>query len=319
MYVDKKLDDIKAVQTLSRLNRAHPDKYDTFVLDFANAVEDIKESFSRYYKTTLLSNETDPNRLYELISAMEKHEVYTEDDVEKIVERYLKGITRDKLDSILDICAGNYKELDEDSQVEFKASAKNFARLYDFLGAILSYGMASWEKLSIFLMLLIPKLPSPKDDDNTKDLLKVIDLESYRVQAQDTINISLNDANYEIDPVSIGTVFTHEPEYDFLSNILSDFHSRCGNIKWQDEDNIKEQIKRIPDMVAKDEAYQNAMKNADEQSARMESSRALNATMLTIMQDCMELYKQYSDNQSFSNWLTDSIFQGTYKKAGHLP
>jgi type I restriction enzyme R subunit len=236
MYVDKILTDIKAVQTLSRLNRAHPDKYDTFVLDFANEAEDIQEAFSHYYKTTLLSDETDPNRLYELISAMEKYEVYTADDIEKTVERYLKGVTRDRLDSILDSCAGNYKELDEDGQVEFKSSAKNFVRLYNFLGAILPFGMASWEKLSIFLMLLIPKLPSPKEDDNTKDILEAVDLESYRAQAQDTINISLNDDNCEIDPVSVDSGFVYEPEYDYLSNILNDFHNRWGNINWQDED-----------------------------------------------------------------------------------
>jgi type I restriction enzyme R subunit len=150
MYVDKILSDIKAVQTLSRLNRAHPQKLDTFVLDFANEPEDIQKAFSRYYRTTILSGETDPNKLYDLISAMEKHEVYTQYHVDNLVELYLGGADRDKLDPILDVCASLYRTLDENSQVEFKASAKGFVRTYGFLGAILSYGNPVWEKLSIF-------------------------------------------------------------------------------------------------------------------------------------------------------------------------
>jgi type I restriction enzyme R subunit len=182
MYVDKILADIKAVQTLSRLNRAYKNKKDTFILDFANKADDIKEAFSRYYKTTLLSDETDPNKLNELIANMEKYEVYSQKDIDSVVDYFLKTDVRAKIDPILDVCATYYKALDEDGQVEFKASAKDFVRLYNFLGAILSYGMPDWEKLSIFLILLLPKLPAPKENDDTKDLLKYVELESYRAQ-----------------------------------------------------------------------------------------------------------------------------------------
>ena len=165
MYVDKQLYDIQAVQTLSRLNRCHPKKHDTCVLDFANKPEIIQESFSRYYRTTILSGETDPNKLYDLISAMEKHQVYSRDDIENEVNLYLNGAQRDKLDYILDVCTNIYKTLEIEEQIEFKSSAKAFCRTYGFLGAILPYGNPEWEKLSIFLNLLIPKLPSPQDDD----------------------------------------------------------------------------------------------------------------------------------------------------------
>ena len=108
MYVDKILTDIKAVQTLSRLNRCHPKKHDTFVLDFANKPEDIQASFSRYYRTTILSGETDPNKLYDLVDKMEKLQVYSHDQVETLVNLYLDGAARDKLDSILDYCEERY-------------------------------------------------------------------------------------------------------------------------------------------------------------------------------------------------------------------
>ena len=142
MYVDKQLSDIKAVQTLSRLNRAHPDKRDTFVLDFANDTEVIQKSFERYYRTTILSGETDPNKLYDLISAMENCEVYTNYHIKTLIELYLGGAERDKIDPILDVCTNLYKQLDEVAQVEFKSSAKGFVRTYGFLGAILPYGNA---------------------------------------------------------------------------------------------------------------------------------------------------------------------------------
>lgn len=162
MYVDKILTDIKAVQTLSRLNRSHPQKFDTFILDFANKTDDIQEAFSRYYRTTILSEETDPNKLYDLISTMEKHQVYTESDVNTFIDLYLNGAERDKIDPILDACTSLYNELEEDNQIEFKSAAKAFVRTYGFLGAILPYGSPEWEKLSIFLSFLVPKLPTPQ-------------------------------------------------------------------------------------------------------------------------------------------------------------
>lgn len=147
MYVDKVLTDIKAVQTLSRLNRASEGKFDTFVLDFANEADDIQASFSRYYRTTILSGETDPNKLYDLIATMERHQIYTQHHVDSFIDLYLGGAERDKLDPILDVCTNAYKGLDEDGQVEFKSSAKGFVRTYGFLSAILPYGNAEWEKL----------------------------------------------------------------------------------------------------------------------------------------------------------------------------
>lgn len=142
MYVDKMLYDIKAVQTLSRLNRCHPKKHDTFVLDFANKPEIIQSSFSTYYRTTLLSGETDPNKLYDLIATMEGYQVYSQEQADRLVNLYLDGADRDRLDPILDACAALYKMLDTEDQIKFKSSAKSFVRTYGFLGAILPYGNA---------------------------------------------------------------------------------------------------------------------------------------------------------------------------------
>ena len=317
MYVDKPLYDIKAVQTLSRLNRCHPKKHDTFVLDFANKPEMIEKAFSRYYRTTILSGETDPNKLYDLVAVMEGYQVYTEDDVTRLVNLYLDGADRDKLDPTLDACTAIYNQLETDDQIKFKSAAKAFVRTYGFLGAILPYGNADWERLSIFLNLLIPKLPSPREDDLSQGILEAIDLESYRNEARESMSIILDDADAEVDPVPAGKVgHIVEPELDLLSVILSDFNDMFGNINWNDADNVRRQILEIPAMVSKDEKYQNAMKNSDEQSARMESERALQQVIFEIMADNMELFKQFQDNPSFKKWLSDLVFNLTYNREG---
>jgi len=317
MYVDKMLYDIKAVQTLSRLNRACPKKYDTFVLDFFNDPEDIIASFSRYYKTTLLSGESDPNKLYDLISDMEAYQVYSTEHVEKLVNLYLDGADRDQLDPILDACAATYKALDTDGQIKFKSAAKGFNRTYGFLSAILPYGNPDWEKLSIFLSMLIPKLPSPQEDDLSQGILDAIDLDSYRIEKQETISLVLPDEDAEVGPVPTGTASgKQEPEMDLLSAILSTFNDMFGNIDWNDADNVRRQIMEIPGMVSRDEQYQNAMRNSDKQEARTESDRVLQKVIFSIMADNMELFKQFTDNPEFKKWLSDLVFNLTYNKDG---
>lgn len=318
MYVDKTLYDIKAVQTLSRLNRSHPKKYDTFVLDFANKTSIIEEAFSRYYRTTILSGETDPNKLYDIIAIMEDYQVYSQEHVDALVNLYLDGADRNKLDPILDSCAAVYKSFDdEEDKIKFKSAAKSFCRTYGFLGAILPYGNAEWEKLSIFLNLLIPKLPAPREDDLSQGILDAIDLDSYRIEARETMSIKLEDEDAEVAPVPAGKVgHIIDPEMDLLSVILSDFNDMFGNINWNDADNVRRQILEIPAMVSRDEKYQNAMKNSDKQNARMESERALQQVIFDIMADNMELFKQFQDNPSFKKWLSDLVFNLTYNPEG---
>lgn len=317
MYVDKPLYDIAAVQTLSRLNRAAPGKDEVYVLDFANKTSTIQDAFSKFYRTTILSGETDPNKLYDLITLMESYQVYDNDDVEHVVDLFLGGAERDRLDPLLDPCVATYNELQTDDQIKFKSAAKSFVRTYGFLGSILPYGNMDWEKLSIFLNLLIPKLPSPREDDLSEGILSTIDLDSYRNEAQEAVAIKLEDEDAEIAPVPAGKVgHIVEPELDPLSKIIMDFNDMFGNIQWNDADNVQRQILQIPAMVSRDEKYQNAMKNSDEQEARTESERALQKVIFSIMADNMELFKQFQDNPSFKKWLTNMVFNMTYNKEG---
>ena len=322
MYVDKKLFDIKAVQTLSRLNRCAQYKTDTFVLDFINNPADIQKSFERYYKTTVLSGETDANKLNDLVDNMEPMQVYTDEDVDTFVELYLNNADREHLDPIIDKCVELFKELEYDDKVEFKKSAKAFVRTYNFLSSILPYGSSNWEKLSIFLTLLVPKLPKVgNENEDYKKIIESVDLDSYRVVAQQMMSISLANEDAEVKPVPVQTdIGIPVPELDTLTHILESFHDVWGNCEWTDEDKIKKQIQEIAEEVKKDERYRNAMQYSDIQNARDESERATWEAILRNMSSGMELYTAYQvdtrsrRNQTFRDWLLDLIFNATYEK-----
>ena len=153
---------------------------------------------------------------------------------------YLGGADRDQLDPILDTCVAVYRrELDEDGQVDFKGEAKAFVRTYGFLASILPYTQAEWEKLSIFLNFLIPKLPAPVEPDLSKGILESIDMDSYRVEKKAAIHVQLRDEDAEIAPVpTTGGGHRPEPEFDRLSNILQSFNDQFGNIPWTDGDRV---------------------------------------------------------------------------------
>jgi type I restriction enzyme R subunit len=316
MYVDKVLSGIKAVQTLSRLNRAHPQKHDVFVLDFMNDTDTIQMAFSDYYRTTVLSEETDPNKLHDLKAALDGRQVYSVEQVEEFVSLYLEGAQRDRLDPLLDACVAVYLEqLDEDGQVDFKGKAKAFTRTYDFLASILLYNNAEWEKLSIFLTFLVPKLPAPDGPDLSRGIIEAIDMDSYRSEKQATMKIILADDDAEIEPIPVGGGGRKpEPELDRLSNIIKSFNEQFSTL-FTDVDRVSKRIQEdIAPKVAADQAYQNAKLNTPN-TTRMEHDKVLMRVMQTLLKDDTETYKQFVQNESFKRYVSDMVFQMTYNSA----
>jgi type I restriction enzyme R subunit len=319
MYVDKVLGGVRAVQTLSRLNRAHPDKYDAFVLDFANDAETIEAAFSDYYRTTILSEETDPNRLHDLRARLYMAEVFGSPEVRELTRLFLDGASREQLDFVLDTCVATYNErLDEDEQVEFKGDAKAFVRSYGFLSSILPYANPEWEELSIFLNLLIPKLPAPKEEDLSRGILETVDMEGYRAEKRETISIALEDEDAEVGPVPAdGSGGRPEPELDRLSSIVKTFNDMFGDIDWDDSDRVARTVAELPGKVAADPAYRNAMANSDRQNARIEHDQALNRAMQALLRDNTELFKRFSDDPEFKRWLAEMSFAESYDTDRH--
>lgn len=232
MYVDRVLTDVKAVQTLSRLNRCHPKKRDTFVLDFANDAESIKNSFQRFYKTTILSKETDPNRLNDLIQEIESANIYSEEDIFILNEKYWTGASREEIDPIINNSVERFKELDENIQIRCKSSIKSFLRTYPFLAAVLPFRSVEWEKLNTYFSLLIHKLPVLRGEDFTEGLIEAIDFDQYRIVKGEEQKIELESSDAEIDPTPVGTPKGKaELNMARLSEILDEFNG----INWLDK------------------------------------------------------------------------------------
>ena len=319
MYVDKTLSGIRAVQTLSRLNRSHPEKRDVFVLDFLNDTETIAKAFSDYYRTTILSDETDPDRLHDLQADLDGAQVYSAEEVRAFVKLYLDGAGRGRLDPILDRCVAAYlDDLDEDGQVRFKGRGKAFVRAYAFLSSILPYNSLGWEERSIFLNFLIPKLPAPEEPDLSKGILERIDMDSYRVEKHRMREIILEDADAEIDPVQTGEGGGRgEIETGRLSAIIEEFNDLFGGIEWGDGDRVIRTVTvDIPAAVANDARFENARQNSDRENARVESDKATERAVLEMVRDNTQLFKLFADNPDFKRWLTDTAFRLAYEAAG---
>jgi len=229
--------------------------------------------------------------------------------VHSFVGAFLSDAGREKLDPILDVCVAVYLEhLDEDSQVDFKGKAKVFCRTYSFLSSIIPYSNAEWEKLSIFLNLLIPKLPAPLEEDLAKGILEAIDMDSYRVEKKAVQKIVLEDKDAEIAPVPTDAGGRKgEPEMDRLSNILQAFNEQFGT-QFGDADRV---IKRIRDdiapKVAADVAYQNAKENTPH-TARMAHDQALAKVMQLLLKDDTQMYKEFVQNDSFKQFVGNMVY-----------
>ena len=154
MYVDKKLAGVHAIQTLSRLNRIHPDKADTMVLDFVNEADDIAESFQPYYENTMLSEGTDPNLLYDLETRLREFGIFGDDDVEAFAAAFFAGKNQAKLYSILKPAVDRWIDLDEDEQKESRKTLGDYVNTYAFLGQLLTFTDPDLEKLFVFAKYL---------------------------------------------------------------------------------------------------------------------------------------------------------------------
>jgi type I restriction enzyme R subunit len=317
MYVDKPLAGIKAVQTLSRLNRAHPQKHDCFVLDFQNNSETITHAFQDYFRSTLLAEETDPNKLHDLKTKLDDAQVYSPEQVQRFSELFLAGAERDQLDAILDACVAVYRaRLDEDQQVDFKGKAKVFCRTYDFLASVLPTTHPAWERLSILLNLLVAKLPAPQEEDLAKGILEAIDMDSYRVEKRAAMKIALADADAEIAPLPTDAAGRKpEAQLDRLSNILKAFNDHFGTL-FTDADRVARRIRDdIAPKVAADQAYKNARDNTPH-TARMAHDQALGKVMQILLKDDTQVYKQFVENESFRRFVGDMVFALTQEQRG---
>ncbi|MDI3322419.1 type I restriction endonuclease subunit R [Pinibacter soli] len=254
MYVDKKLGGVNAVQTLSRLNRSHPLKKDTFVLDFANTADDIKSAFDPYFESTILGDATDPNKLFDLQDALDNFQVYTKEQVTDFSDKILGKVAVDQLHAILDSSSAIFRnDLAIEQQVDFRAKVKTYVRLYIFLSQIVPFENPYLERLYIFLSHLQNKLGGEAPIDMAQGILDNIDMDSYRLQLEATNNIAMEQGE-ELQPMPTDMRSgISDSDIDNLSNILKTFNDRYGT-KFEDVDKVRE----MAASVAKDVAIKNS-------------------------------------------------------------
>lgn len=312
MYVDKMMTDVMAVQTLSRLNRCHPKKIDTFVLDFANEEETIKAAFQKYYKTTILSRESDPNKLNDYISAIEETNIYTDNEVNTLNEKYWNGVSRQELDPIVNLAVDRFKALDENKQINCKSSIKGFLRTYPFIAAVTSYKSIEWEKLNTYFMLLVHKLPKLKDEDFTSGLIEAIDLDQMQVTKLGDAKIALENTDAEIDPIPMGNGQggQSEPEMTKLSDILKLFNG----ITWQNIELAKQQLDELPNRIKGDKTFVNAAKNSNKATAQQQFNSSMLMVVANMLNENTEFCRQYLDNSEFMNFINERVFQNVYRQ-----
>ena len=226
MYVDKRLDGLQCVQTLSRLNRVTAGKTDTLVLDFVNEPEQIQEAFQQYYQTTTLPEETDPNQLYDLQHKLEGFDRYDEETIEEFCNIFYDTNKPDELlQGILDGVVERWRELETEDREAFRSTLQSYIRLYGYISQLITFTDVALEKLYILGRSLNKKLPKREHPD-LQDVLASVDLDSFRVQrTHESLHLSLDAQDSEVEGIGSDVAVIREPEQDFLSNIIDALNS----------------------------------------------------------------------------------------------
>ncbi len=306
MYVDKKLGGVNAVQTLSRLNRAHPEKQGTMVLDFTNEAEDIRGAFEPYYETTLLSEATDPNLLYEIQSRLDAFPVFAEADVDSFAKVYFDPkVTQDRLYAALAPVVERFRDLHEDERHEFRGQLTDYVRLYAFLAQVLTFADTDLEKLYVFARHLRRLLPADREELPI-EVQQNIDMESYRVQETGSGSIALQRKAGVLDPM--GTKDTHGPlpeEMETLSRIIAELNERFG-VQLGPEHRVT--LGQMMDKLAGDAALDAAARANTRENVRLTFNHKVEQVIQEIVDSNFDLYKRITDDQAFGEVIKNLLF-----------
>ncbi len=315
MYVDKPLSGIKAVQTLSRLNRTCPGKEDTFVLDFVNDTADIKASFQPYYETTGLEEVTDPNILYDLQAELEPYQIFTGEEVQAVNELEIKGGFRKstkaqtELNAWIDKGVERFKRLNEEEKEAFKASATKFVRTYAFILQIATFIDVDLHKLYIYLNYLLRKLPRSSND---KDVYMADDvaLQYYRNQKVFEGSIELEKTGgVDLKPTSNGTGGAVEDEKVRLSSILDKLNERFGTEFTETDFLSRNQVKE--DMLNSEDIQQKA-KNNTKDNFKFAFEKSFMDFVIDRMGSNEKFFMKILENEEFKNFIMEDMMNEVY-------
>lgn len=320
MYIDKKLQDVQAVQTLSRLNRSAPKlgkrTEDLFILDFFNEVNDIKLSFDKYYTSTTLSEATDVNILHEIKESLDKVGVYELQELKEYADAYFSGATMEVLEAKINSFAERFNrslDLDDDTKVEFKMQSKQFVKIYSRIAAITPFQVVAWEQLYWLLKALIPELVVKSSEDDALDqLLESVDLNTYAMERTALAQkITLKDDAGELTPNNENVLGVHdENNEDQLEKIIKDFNERWFK-NWHitpEEQRIKfiSLAKRITERADFEHKYVNTN---DAQHKKLEFESMVKEIVVADRRREIDFYKQFIQDEAFQTAVIHSLKQ----------
>jgi type I site-specific restriction-modification system R (restriction) subunit len=306
MYVDKKLGGVNAVQTLSRLNRTHPEKKGTLVLDFANEADDIKAAFEPYYETTLLSEATDPNLLYECQTRLLGFPVYTEADVQAFAKVHFDPkATQDRLYAVLAPVVERFGTLSEEERQDFRGQLTDYVRLYAFLAQVLTFADADLEKLYVFARHLRRLLPANREE-LPREVQQNIDMESYRIQQTANGKIGLERRPGVLEPAGSRTPQAIAPEeLETLSRIIAELNERFG-LNLGPEHRVT--LGQMMDKLDQDAALDAAARVNTRENVRLTFDHKVEHVIQEIVDSNFDLYKRITDDRAFGEAIKNFLF-----------
>lgn len=313
MYVDKKLGGVSAVQTLSRLNRTMYGKDETFVLDFVNQTDDIKDAFQPYYTTTILSEATDPNILHDLERDVRGFKFFTDYEVNGFVDELYAGATPDKLNYIIDGVVSRIKEenLTEEEMESFKTTAFDYLKKYAFISQIVTFEDPQLEKLYIFLKYLIRKLPK-RENPLPYEVLEAIDMETYKVEKKVEAHLKLEDSEGLIDPMGGGGERgATEDEKDALSRIIKEVNERYGtNFNNADRVILNDLSKRL----LESKIFVGSVRNNSKDAAKLKFDQLFQDELVGVLDNHFSLYQKLDQSPELKKFVQERVFEYVVKR-----
>ncbi|EAL7909537.1 type I restriction endonuclease subunit R [Campylobacter upsaliensis] len=306
MYVDKRLEGISAVQTLSRLNRICQNKEDTCVLDFVNTHEEIGKSFSTFYGQTYLKEPTNIDNIYTLKSELFDYGIYTQDELNSFIEAIRKEQDENKIHSKLDNMIKEYNAKSDDEKTKFYTKAKVYLREYSFLAQILPFNDIELEKLSILLKMLIAKIVPPRTEDLAKGILNNVDLNSIRIILESKKDISLS-SNGELSPAGADDSSKKEVELERLSNIVREFNTKFGSVDFGTNEKIAKELMDLKDDIAKEQTFRDSL--GDEQNARRLFADIFKIQYLQFFKRNKDFFTQLDNKEEFKERVSNVIYE----------
>ncbi|MEB3192405.1 MAG: type I restriction endonuclease [Snowella sp.] len=318
MYVDKPLAGVKAVQTLSRLNRTAPGKEDTFILDFVNSRETILESFQPYYELTTLKEEPNPNHLYDLKGKLDQYQIYLTSEINTFAKIYFDPKTKmtvkaqSQLYAILEPACERYKALEtEDKQDEFKKSLRTWTNLYSFLAQIMPFRDAELEKFFAYAKLLLTKLPKRSLGDTVR-LVDEIALEYYRLEKIKEGSIDLVKGEIgELETVTEAGIKRPKEEKAPLSIIIEKLNERFGT-DFEEADRLF--FEQIEAELIEDEKLQTQAKANKLDTFKFAFEETFLEKLIERMEQNQEIFEKILEDQSFGNLVKELMMKNVYQR-----